>query len=89
MNIMYNLITSAEILISLLVSPLPNTDLAIVSQIQSSLTAFVGYLQTANFFFPVTVLGGVLASIFSMELILFTWKLIRWIASIISVGIVK
>lgn len=89
MNIAYNLLNTGEFLLILLLTPLPDTDPAIVSMISSNMTVFIGYLQTANFFFPVTTLGVILTAIFSMETGLLTWKLIKWIASIISIGIIK
>jgi hypothetical protein len=80
--------TVAQYVIGLL-PDMTDADLTNVSNITGAFQSVRGYLMTANQFFPVDLAFTVLGVIISFEIALALWKLIRWVGSIISVGIIK
>lgn len=68
---------------------LSDSDLTNIDNITNAFTTFRGYLTNANMFFPVDLAFTCLLLIVGFEIALAVWKLIRWIASILSIGIIK
>lgn len=80
--------TVAQYIIGLL-PDLSDADLTNINNITSAFQNVRGYLVTANQFFPVDLAFIVLGVIISFEIALAVWKLIRWVGSILSIGIIK
>lgn len=80
--------TIAQYIIGLL-PDLSDADLNNIQNITNAFQSVRSYLLTANSFFPVDLAFVVLGVIISFEIALALWKLIRWVGSILSVGIIK
>ena len=80
--------TVATYIIGLL-PDLTDADLSNIDNVTNAFQSVRGYLLTANQFFPVDLAFIVLGVIISFEIALAVWKLIRWVGSILSVGIIK
>jgi len=75
--------------ITAIVGLLPNADSGITSQITSNLSAFRTALTSINWFFPVDTALTFMGLIFVIEASIFLWKLIRYIAGIFTLGVLK
>jgi hypothetical protein len=80
--------TVATYIIGLL-PDLTDADLTNIENITNAFQNVRGYLLTANQFFPVDLAFTILGVIIAFEIALALWKLIRWVGSILSVGIIK
>ena len=68
---------------------LPNANSTYITGINNAVSTLTGWLTQWNNVFPVDTLFQVLGIMLIVELGLFIWKLYRWIAGIISGGIIK
>lgn len=87
-NIFSFFYTVAVYIIGLL-PDLSDADLINIDNITESFQSFRGYLLTANMFFPVDLAFTAIGIIIAFEVALAVWKLIRWVGSILSIGIIK
>ena len=86
----FNLLADAgTLLINFLLSLFPASDINIVNSITEFLSGFRQAMSAISWFFPVNTALSFLAIIFTIEASIFLFKLIRWIASNISVGVLK
>lgn len=81
--------TFAAQLLAVIVSLFPQADSSTVTSITNSTDSFRSYISAANWIFPVDTFFTVLGIFILIESAWFGWKFIRWILSIISVGILK
>lgn len=75
--------------LNLVLSLFPSADSGIVSQITSGLEPFKSAVATANWFFPVGTFFSLMGIIFVVELGIFSYKLIIFLARNISFGFFK
>jgi hypothetical protein len=90
--IWHNIITFFFNIAQFIVGFLPDlgdNDLTNINNITNAFQSFRGYLVTANMFFPVDLAFTCLTLIIGFEVALAVWKLIRWLGSLFSVGIIK
>lgn len=71
------------------VSLLPNADADLVSNISSGTEGFRSALETINWFFPVDVALLFISFIFIFQGSIFLFKIIKYIAGMLSFGILK
>jgi len=75
--------------LGLLIGLLPDVDVDIVTEIISYNTQFREMLTAINWFFPVNIALAFLGIIFIIQLSLFLFKLVKYIAGVLTVGILK
>jgi hypothetical protein len=75
--------------IEILLSLLPNVDPTTITAISSYTTSFRSALTSINWFFPVNTALFFLTLIFGIQIALFLFKIIRYIAGVLTVGILK
>jgi len=83
------LIFVAIAFLSFFVRFFPQANSAVVSQITDSVTSFRNYASGAAWLFPLDLLFPLLTTVILIEFLINGFKLIRWLASIISFGIIK
>jgi hypothetical protein len=64
-------------------------DYANIQSITDALNAFISMVSWASFFFPIKLAFTILSIVITIELSLFTIRIFRWVASIVTVGFVK
>lgn len=79
------LINAATVLVSLF----PNANITITENISEFMTTFRSGLVMADAFIPVNYMLTCMGLILTVETALFSFKLYRWIASNVSLGIFK
>jgi len=75
--------------VEFVLSILPTADSNIIAQISESTLFFRNALISINWLFPVDTALLVFSSIFVIQLSLFLFKIIKYVAGIISVGLLK
>jgi hypothetical protein len=88
-NIFDSLIALALRVFNLLISMLPYADQRLNDYIAQNGALFMGYLGTANWFFPVPDFVMIIGGVLSIESAFFTYKLITAIASQATLGVVQ
>jgi len=68
---------------------LPDADQEVITQFSSQISQFRQMLEDINWFFPVDTFLIFMSIIITIELAISLFKLVRWIASMVSFGIVK
>lgn len=68
---------------------LPLTDPATTAKITQYTSSFRSYAAGAAWFFPIDTIFGFMAVVFAIELVIFTYKVVRWVMSMLTVGVVK
>jgi len=68
---------------------LPGVSQDVLDQISSSIIPFKSAMVSANWLFPVNEAMGFLATVLLIEALLFTWSVVRWIGSHLTLGIIK
>ena len=64
-------------------------DYANIQSITDAINAFINMINWASFFFPIKLAFTILSIVITIELSLFTIRVFRWIASIVTIGFVK
>ena len=72
-----------------LLSLLPSADSGITATIGSYITVFRTTIAQAGWFFPVDTFMYLMTAYILIMGIVLTWKLVRWIGSILTAGIIK
>lgn len=85
----FNFFYTVAVYIIGLLPDLSDQDLTNVANIESAFQTLRGFLQIGNLFFPVDLAFTAIGIIIGFEIALALWKLIRWVGSILSVGIIK
>lgn len=83
------LISQAINWFTVLVSLFPMANFDIVAQINEFMTAFRGAMAIAGIFFPVSILMWAMATIMTIEIALFSFKVWRWIVGNVSLGFLR
>jgi len=75
--------------LSFFIQLFPQADSNIVSQITTTLTSFRSYSSDASWIFPLDLFFPLLTTVIIIEFFINTFKLFRWLASIVTFGIIK
>ena len=86
--IWYSLLSLLSGLMFLLTALLPAASSTTTAAITNGVSGFRSALISINWFFPIDTALSFIAIMFSIEAILLAWKVGRWIAGIVSVGVV-
>jgi len=65
-----------------LLNALPETS-ALTSTVKTSLDLIAGYMQMFNFLLPIDILFQLVAIVVIVESSLFTFRLVRWVLSVV------
>jgi hypothetical protein len=71
------------------ISLLPNADSSILTFIDSSTAGLKALLVNGNVFFPVSEMMTMLGIMVGLEFLLFGWKLIKFIVTTLTLGLVR
>jgi len=81
---------ASSLLSGLINAIFPIADLNFISNTVGYWNSYlIPYMNYANWFFPVTDLFYCISFIIGCELLIFSFKITRWIGSIITVGVIK
>jgi len=85
-NAIVTFITGA---VNFVIGILPDANTDVVDLIYSTILSLRTALTTIDWFFPVNTALLVLSAIFVIQGSIFTWKIIKYVAGVLSVGILK
>jgi hypothetical protein len=66
-----------------------SNDYATLSTISNTINSFFNLIYWASFFFPIAHAWTIILNLTFLSISYFTFRLIKWIASIVTIGIVK
>lgn len=89
MNIWQILLTPIYLFLDLLLYILPDPDLGTLNFITSAGTFLTSTIEGANQFFPVTLFFTLLSIFFTIESLLLTFRVARYILSHLPFGLIK
>lgn len=79
----------AGVLIEAVISLFPLADAATVTQIATQWTQFRSSLSAVDYLFPTSFFFALVSSVFIIEGSIFTFKVVRYVLSHITLGLVK
>jgi hypothetical protein len=87
--IIQGLITFTTGIALFLINLLPVANSVTLDDISNFSTGFKNVLVSANYIFPIDTLLTFLGIVFTCEAVVFSFKLYRWIATLVSGGLIK